>query len=139
MQTPGAKYSQPTAPLVTGQIVITTRTPAFSGATVHVRLEDTSYADAEAVVVAETIIPNVGHAPSGSGSSGGSNATRLPFTLHAAPGTAPIDPRNDYAVRVWMDCDSDGKAGAGDLYSDQSYRVLTHGFGHEVTILLDRR
>ncbi len=116
------------APLVTGQVVISAGTPAFSGATVHVRLEDVSYADAAAEVVAEAIIPGVGHAPGGT--------TTVPFALHAAPGATPIDPRNDYAVRVWLDRDGDGRAGAGDLHSDQSYRVLTGGFGRTATITL---
>jgi uncharacterized lipoprotein YbaY len=116
------------APLVTGQVVISAGTPAFSGATVHVHLEDVSYADAAAEVLAEAVIPGVCHAPG--------RATTVPFTLHAAPGAAPIEMHNDYAVRVWVDRDGDGRAGAGDLHSDQSYRVLTGGFGRTVTITL---
>jgi hypothetical protein len=37
-------------------------------------------------------------------------------------------------VRVWVDRNSDGRPGAGDLFSDQSYRVLTGGFGSTVII-----
>lgn len=119
------------APLVTGQVVITARTPAVDGAALHIRLEDVSKADAAAVVVAETAIADVRHPFSNGGSA-------IPFELHALPGAAAIDPRHDYTVRAWLDCDGDGKPGAGDLYSDQSYPVLTRGFGRAVTITLEQ-
>ena len=123
------------APLVTGQVVIAAAAPAFRGAIAHVYLEDVSYVDAAAVVVAEAVIPDVRHEPIGNGA----HDTVLPFTLPATPGATTIDPRNDYAVRVWVDRDGDGQQGPGDLYSDQSYRVLTRGFGRTVTITIGSR
>ena len=123
------------APLVTGQVVIAATAPAFRGATAHVYLEDVSYTDAAAVVVAEAVIPDVRHEPTGDGG----DDTALPFALHAPPGVTTIDPRNDYAVRVWVDRDGDGQQGPGDLYSGQSYRVLTRGFGRTVTITVGSR
>ena len=123
------------APLVTGQVVIAAAAAAFRGATAHVYLEDASYADAAAAVVAEAVIPDVRHAPTGNGG----DDTVLPFALHAPPGATTIDPRHDYAVRVWVDRDGDGQQGPGDLYSDQSYRVLTRGFGRTVTITIGSR
>ena len=131
------------APLVTGKVTIAAGIPAFQGATLHVYLEDVSYADAESVPVAETAIRNVNHEPSAR--SRGDNSTKsrnkwgdtvVPFELYALPGAAPIDRRHDYSLRVWVDRDGDGKRGPGDLYSDQSYPVLTRGFANTVTITL---
>jgi len=118
------------APLVTGEIVIASGVPALHGAAVHVWLEDVSHADGEALTVTETILQDVHHDP-GAHRRGG---TPLPFALHA-PSDA-IDPRKDYAVRVWLDRNGDGREGLGDLYSDQSYRVLTRGFGGSLTVML---
>jgi uncharacterized lipoprotein YbaY len=111
---------------VTGDIVITAGVPAFQGATAHIWLEDISRADGEARRVAETVLQDIRHQPPG--------GTFLPFVLHAPSGS--IDPRNDYAVRVWLDQDGDGQEGPGDLYSDQSYRVLTRGFGRNLNVAL---
>lgn len=115
------------APLVTGQIIIAADTPPLRDATAHVHLEDVSYADAAASVVAQTVIPDLCHEPSG-------GDTSVSFALYAT-GVA-VDPRNDYAVRVWVDRDGDGREGPDDLHSDQSYRVLTGGFGDTVSITL---
>jgi len=123
---------QADAALVTGQLVITAGTLPFQGATAHIRLEDVSYADAAAVVVADATIPDVRHDPSPTGG----RDTVIPFTLQARPSAPAVSKGNDYAVRAWVDRDSDGTASTGDLFSDQSYRVLTHGFGATVTITL---
>jgi uncharacterized lipoprotein YbaY len=117
--------------LVTGQLVISTGTPPFRDGTAHVCLEDISYADAAALVVADSAIPGVSHDPSATGG----RDTVIPFTLRARP-SSPIVPRNDYAVRAWIDRDGDGQLGGGDLCSDQIYRVLTGGFGSAITIPL---
>src|SRR4029079_17619659 len=99
MMAKNAGKSERAAPLVTGRIIIPAAMPAFDGATAHITLEDTSYADAPSNVVAETIMPNVRHRPPGAGKPGhqgeGGGDTVLDFTLHALPGSAPIDPRND--------------------------------------------
>jgi uncharacterized lipoprotein YbaY len=118
--------------VVTGALVIASATPPFRGATAHVYLEDISYADAAAVVVAETTLADLVHDPT---RTGGRDSV-FPFSLRPPPSTELL-PGNDYAVRAWVDRDSDGTRGAGDLYSDQSYRVLTHGFGQVVTITFD--
>jgi hypothetical protein len=64
MKGESARNDHAGAPLVTGQIVIASGTPAFDHATVYVHLEDISYANAAASVVAETISPNARHPPS---------------------------------------------------------------------------
>ena len=124
--------------LVSGRIVITHRVPAFTGATAHVFLEDVSRADGESVIVAEAVINNVSHKPSRDDvvrREGEGDDPVISFTLFASPGTV-IDPRSNYTVRVWIDGDSDGRERPGDLYSDESYPVLTHGAGSDVTVTL---
>lgn len=120
----------PVPTLVSGDIIILAGTPSFSGATMNVFLEDVSYADAASRRIAETTIPDVSHAPA----SGGNTSIR--FELQPAAGAPPIDQGHDYAVRVWVDMDSDGKPGPGDLYSGQSYPVLTRGFTGTTSIRL---
>ena len=126
--------------LVSGRIVITDRVASFTGATAHVYLEDISRADGESVVLAEAVIRNVSHqgrADKVVDAVGGAHSQSISFELFTSPGTL-IDPRGDYAVRVWIDSDSDGREGPGDLYSDESYRVLTQGAGSDVTVTLGR-
>ena len=118
-------------PVVTGRVVITGSVAPFAAGVVHVRLEDVSYADARAPVVADTAISGVAHDPARSAEG----STVVAFRL-AVPGT--IDPEHDYSVRVWLDRDGDGRAGSGDMWSDQAYRVLTRGFGTDVTVVLGK-
>jgi hypothetical protein len=96
---------------------------------VHVRLEDVSDADAAAPLVAEAVMTGVDHHPAESPEG----KTVVAFRLTPS---GDIDPGRDYSVRVWLDRDGDGKPGRGDLWSDQAYRVLTRGFGTDVTVVL---
>ena len=120
------------ADLVTGQLMVSAGTPPFQSATAYVCLEDISYADAAAVVVADATIPDVSHDPS----TTGGRDTLIPFALRAGPSSPAISPGNDYAVRAWIDRDRDGHLGGSDLCSDQIQRVLTGGFGSAITITL---
>src|SRR4029453_2327049 len=131
----GGESSDPEGPpLVSGRIIISPARSAQADATVHVYLEEVSWADAPATVVAETAILQVGR-PGESGAAE-HGAIELDFTLREGPNGPAIDSRSDYAVRVWVDCDGDGLPGPGDLYSDQRYPVLTRGYGRTVTIEL---
>jgi uncharacterized lipoprotein YbaY len=118
--------------VVTGQVVIAASVAAFAAGVVHVRLEDVSYADAAARLIAETIVSGVTHDPAQSRDG----QTAIAFRLTVVE---EIDPGHDYSVRVWLDRDGDGKPGSGDVWSDESYPVLTRGFGTEVTIVLGRK
>lgn len=111
---------------MTGTILILSDVPAFHDACAYVQLEDVSYADRPAEIVARMAVPEIRH-PSKTGS------TRIPFVLKAERGWVP-DPAADYVVRIWVDVDGDGQLGPGDLHSDQSHRVLTRGFGDAVTV-----
>jgi hypothetical protein len=112
--------------VVTGAIIIPRDIAPFRNAKAHVRLEDVSYIDRPAEIVGETVIADVRHDP-------GPELTRVPFLLEIAGGRPPA-PSADYAVRVWIDVDGDGRPGPGDLHSHQSHRVLTKGFGRRVEI-----
>lgn len=121
---------------VTGQVLIPAAVAGFAGATVHVRLEELSGEDDKgARVKAETVIPNVTHDPS----AGGGDGTLIPFAIRVEGGAAALDPANEYAVRVWIDSDSDGKKGAGDLYSDERHRVLDGGPARPLIIKVVQR
>src|SRR5882672_12779475 len=80
-----------------------------SDATVHVRLQATSRADAPATTVAEQVINHVNIVPEG---------PPIPFTL-------PMPPNENgrFVVRVHADVAGDGKVSQGDYVSTQSYPV----------------
>jgi uncharacterized lipoprotein YbaY len=115
--------------LVSGTLVISPETPPFRGGTAHVRLEDISYADAAATIVAESVIPDVNHPQQG-------RETTVPFELRRGPSSPAIASKNDYAVRAWVEMKRGGTEEEDTLYSEQSYRVLTRGYGNAVTIRL---
>jgi len=119
--------------MLTGRVVISASVSRFSAGVLHVRLEDVSYADERATVIAETAIAGIAHDPSVAGRS--EPETIVPFSLTLSSG---IDPDRDYSVRAWLDRDGDGRPGSSDLWSDQSYRVLTRGSGSDVTMALGK-
>jgi len=98
----------------------------------HIWLEDVSYADRGAIVVGEAVLTDIAHerAP---------EAERKTVVDFCVRPSAPIEPTHDYNIRVWLDRDADGESGPGDLWSDQSYRVLTRGAPDKVVIELVER
>ena len=80
-----------------------------SDATVYVRLQETSRADARATTVAEQVINHVNIVPEG---------PPIPFTLAMPPSES-----GRYVVRVHADVAGDGKVSQGDYVSTQSYPV----------------
>jgi uncharacterized lipoprotein YbaY len=114
--------------LVSGTLVIGAETPSFQEGSAHVRLEDISYADAAATLVAEATMPNIRHTYG--------HETTIPFSLRRGPSTPAITEGNDYAVRARIDPGPGKTEGEDSLYSEQSYRVLTRGFGNTATITL---
>ena len=110
-------------PLVDGDIEFEGE-PSFSDATLYVRLEDVSEADAPAKVVSEYVRRGVTVNPE--------TAETVTFTL---TGEAP-DPTASYSVRAHLDVDGDGQVSAGDFISTQSYPVLTSGHPSRVSVLV---
>jgi len=114
------------SPIVKGKVIVK-NAPAFDNATAHIYLENTSIADAGAVLVAEKEIKNIKHAES--------SFTVIQFELYKRTKKIKIDQRDFYSVRVWIDIDSDREESTGDLNTDQTYPVLTHGYGNTVEII----
>jgi heat shock protein HslJ len=107
---------------VTGTIVFPENLPAGPPATIHVRIEDVSRADAPATVVASATLQDVALPP----------AAGEPVTF-AIP-VASYDPHMRYGVRVHVDRDGDGQVSVGDLVSTSHHPILTHGGGTEVSV-----
>ena len=114
----GRKMSRP---LLTGDVVIEAGR-AFSGARMRIILEDVSRVDAASVGVAEQIIDSVSYDPT--------DGASLAFSLH---GEVPDD-RANYAVRVHIDVDRDGRVSRGDYITMESYPVLTQGHPERVIV-----
>jgi uncharacterized lipoprotein YbaY len=92
-------------------------------ATVYVRVQDTSFADATARTVAEYVLRGVDIVP---------GAPPIPFAVHGIP----ENERARYVVRAHADVDGDGAVSPGDYVSTQSYPVQTTGQPAVVTILM---
>lgn len=109
-----------------GEIVFADDAPPFSGATLYVSLEDTTYADADSVTIERLVRRGVAHDPRAGG--------RLAFELH---GEVP-DERARYTLSVLIDLDGDGRASRGDYVNKQDYPVLTRGHPNEVSVRVER-
>ncbi len=101
--------------LLSGEIVFPAPPPSLAGATVYVRLQDTSLADGLARLIAEQVLTNLGDRAAASGS--------LPYFLHANI----EDQRARLTVSVHVDLDGDGAISRGDYLSTTSIPVLTRG------------
>jgi len=112
---------------VDGRIIISGRAASFAGATAHISLEDISYQDSESVPIAETTVPEISHK---------GEETIIPFHL-PIENPSLINEKHDYSVNVWIDVNSDGQVGEKDLFNDENYMVLTHGFGNRVEIKIN--
>ncbi len=114
------------SPLVEGKITFEQGVQPFTGATMHVRLEDVSVADAPARVVAEDTRRDVSFDPQSEES--------LKFAIEGAE----PDLKASYSVRAHIDLDGDGQVSRGDFISMQSYPVLTFGYPRQVSVLVRR-
>jgi uncharacterized lipoprotein YbaY len=96
--------------LARGVIRLDPAAPPFTGAQAFVRLEDTTYADAAASLLAEQVVEGVDHAAGA--------AEELPFALQ---GPFPPPETRSASVSAYVDVDGDGRFGPGDLVSQESY------------------
>jgi hypothetical protein len=119
--------SEKTDIFVTGQIIISSGVPQFSGGVAHIRLVDTTYQDAVGVSVSEMTISDIQHQ---------GRDTILNFRLEISE-LDRIESKNDYSVQVWIDVSGNGKPQAKDLFTRQNYPVLTHGFENTTVIKFD--
>ena len=95
-----------------------------SDATVYVRAQDISRADARATTVVEQVINHVNIVPQG---------PPITFTLRISPSES-----GHYVVRVHADVDGDGKVSRGDYVSTQSYPVDVSAEQSGLTIVARR-
>ena len=102
--------------LVCGEIVFDSPPGSLSGATIWIRLEDTSLADAPAEVVSERVLTDL---PARLAVD-----ERIPFSLC---GPEP-DPTASYSLNVHVDLQGQGKINPGDYINMASYPVLTFGY-----------
>lgn len=103
--------------------MITEKQPAFRAAVAHIYLEDVSHTDAESITIAENVVENIDHSD---------EETEISFRLEIEEDA--VKSKNFYSVRVWIDTNGNGKPDAKDLFSNEAYRVLTHGFGSYIEI-----
>jgi hypothetical protein len=96
--------------LARGVLRLDPAAPPFTGARAFVRLEDTTYADAAAALLAEQVLEGVDHAPG--------VAEELPFALQGPP---PPPEVRGASVSAYVDVDGSGRLSPGDLVSQQSY------------------
>ena len=113
-------------PLVRGHVVFDESVESFTGATLYVSVEDTTYADESAVKIAEQVIKDAAYDKQARNS--------FPFALN---GTISNE-RAHYSVRVLVDLNGDGRVSRGDFVNVESYPVLTWGHSNEVTIRVKR-
>ena len=107
---------------MTGEVLFEKSARAFSKATVYIRLEDNSKADAASQIIAEKVVRDFSHKQGGGGG--------LEFELH---GEHPGE-RADCNVRVHVDVDGDGEVSTGDYITMESYPVLTYGHPRRVSV-----
>jgi uncharacterized lipoprotein YbaY len=97
--------------------------PELSGATVYIRLEDTSLADAASQIVSKQVLADPAEHVTSEG---------IPFALPG--GQTDFNPRRRYSVSVHIDMDSSGDVSYGDYISMESNPVLTFGHSDQVTV-----
>ena len=97
--------------VVEGEIFFEDVFSSFSGATVYIRLEDVSIADAPAQIVAEKVVRNV--------SVNVDNLRPLPFSLNSPV----LDERAMYSLSAHVDVGNNGIITQGDYITTESYPV----------------
>jgi putative lipoprotein len=103
-------------PTVRGSLSLPDNAP-HTAATVRIRVEDVTRADAGSVVVGEQVLHDVS-----------------PRGLRFEVPVAEIDPNARYVVRVHVDLAGTGRVSSGDLLTTQSVPVLTRGAPDTVTV-----
>jgi putative lipoprotein len=111
---------------VRGEVVVPEGVPPEDAAELVVAVEDVSRADAPSEVVGEQRQQRVRL-------EGGKT---IPFEVEVPADR--VDPRGSYSVRVHVDVSGSGKVEVGDLVSTRSNPVLTHGYGEEATVIVQR-
>ena len=105
---------------IKGEIIVE-NTNSVHDATIYIRLEDVSKADAPSKVLSELILKNVNF----------DNTTKaIPFTLSIES----IDKHISYNVSVHIDVNKNGKLDKGDFINMAIYPILTYGYSNYIKI-----
>jgi len=112
-------------PLISGRILLGRDLKPFTNATVYVRLENISRADAPSNTAAEQVLKEVSHQAG--------KEEEVNFSLYGSP----PDERSSYSVRVHVDVDGDGEVSVGDYISPESYPVLTYERPNHVDVRVE--
>ncbi|MBL8293500.1 MAG: YbaY family lipoprotein [Bryobacterales bacterium] len=107
--------------IVTGEVRFAEPPRLPAGAVAHVRLLDTTYADAAAKVVAERKLTDI------AGES-------FEFALEASD----IDPLRRYTVSVHISAQGGNRIQPGDYLNTQDYPVLTRSYPSRVSVIVSR-
>jgi uncharacterized lipoprotein YbaY len=97
--------------VIEGEIIIEQLISSFSDATVYVRLNDVSYADASSRTVAEVIIKNI--------SLNMDNLRPLHFSMNIPA----LEERLEYSLAVLVDIDGDREISRGDYITKECFPV----------------
>ena len=102
--------------VIRGELTFEDGPADISGATVHVRVEDVSRADAASLTVAEWKIPAL---PAGTTTS-----RAIPFEVPVGA----LDARGRYSLRAHVDVDRDGRTSVGDFITMEEFPVSQPDF-----------
>lgn len=111
-------------PLVTGEIFFSQELSSFSRATLYIYLEDVSYLDAPAKIIAKQVIPDISHHMG--------NEDRVEFDLKSET----LNKQASYSIRVHVSIHRDEQILCGDYITMESYPVLTLGYPNQVTLFV---
>ena len=102
---------------MSGRIEFEPEWPRLRQATVHVWIEDTTYADAPARRVAERLLADVSY---------DGDARGIPFTLEWDDEPS-LPASHSYSVAAFIDLDGDGRPGRGDYVCDRAASAPRRG------------
>src|SRR5262245_36046387 len=105
-------------------IVLDQNAPSFGAATLFVRIDDVTLADAPSAPLAQARLDRLAHRQG--------SASRWAIQLDGAA----RQPQHRYSIWAHLDIDGDGQIGRGDYITMESYPVLTFGHPAEATVRL---
>jgi uncharacterized lipoprotein YbaY len=108
--------------LVKGEIILSQELSSFSGATANVYLEDVTFIDASSSYISKQVIPNINHQIG--------IINRVEFALNVNF----YDENAKYIITVHVSINGSQEIQRGDFITMESYRVLTFGYPHQVSV-----
>ena len=112
--------------LVSGDVTFAAQPELPPEAVLRVRLLDTTYADAPALVISELLVRDIAEE---------ANAGKpVPFLLSAER----VNPRSTYTIIAHVALSGGEAIEPGDYISTQSYPVITYGSPGHVSVMVER-